>query len=202
MNKRKVGRGLAVGVALFLGATALAAQEAAGPAPEQVAMDTLWVLFAAALVFFMQAGFALLEAGLQAAKNVVNILMKNLMDFTIASVAFWARSCVGGGAAHRDRHGHHRPSLQPSVGVGCRSGSGAPDPLRPGLRTGSDRRPGRAAGQQHRGYRRRPQAGFPVSGVVPRGRGCEARRGAHLRGLNRQASFGSPNLPAISMALS
>jgi len=46
------------------------------------------VLFAASLVFFMQAGFALLEAGLQAAKNTVNILMKNPADFTIASIAF------------------------------------------------------------------------------------------------------------------
>lgn len=81
----------ALGLALFAGVASLAAQEvAAGPPPEKVAMDTMWVLLAAALVFFMQAGFALVEAGLQAAKNVVNILMKNLMDFTIASVAFWA----------------------------------------------------------------------------------------------------------------
>ena len=55
-----------------------------------VGVDTLWVLVAAALVFFMQAGFALVEAGLQSAKNVVNILMKNYMDFIIASIAFWA----------------------------------------------------------------------------------------------------------------
>ena len=55
-----------------------------------VGLDTLWVLVAAALVFFMQAGFALLEAGLQSAKNVVNILMKNYADFIIASLAFWA----------------------------------------------------------------------------------------------------------------
>lgn len=55
-----------------------------------VGVDTLWVLVAAALVFFMQAGFALVEAGLQSAKNVVNILMKNYMDFIIASLAFWA----------------------------------------------------------------------------------------------------------------
>lgn len=54
-----------------------------------VAADTLWVLITATLVFFMQAGFALVEAGLQAAKNVINILMKNFSDFLIASVVFW-----------------------------------------------------------------------------------------------------------------
>jgi len=56
----------------------------------KVALDTLWVLVTAILVFFMQAGFALVEAGLTRAKNVVNILLKNLMDFTFATVAFWA----------------------------------------------------------------------------------------------------------------
>jgi Amt family ammonium transporter len=45
------------------------------------AMDTIWILLAAALVFFMQAGFAMVEAGLTRAKNTGNILMKNLMDF-------------------------------------------------------------------------------------------------------------------------
>jgi Amt family ammonium transporter len=91
MSMRRVGTVLAAaGAALLFGVATVAAQEAAGPPPEKVAMDTMWVLITAALVFFMQAGFAMVEAGLQAAKNVVNILMKNLMDFTIASVAFWA----------------------------------------------------------------------------------------------------------------
>ena len=67
-----------------------------------ISVDTLWVLVAAALVFFMQAGFALVEAGLQSAKNVVNILMKNYMDFIIASVAFWA---VGFGFMFADGNG-------------------------------------------------------------------------------------------------
>ena len=53
-------------------------------------MNTLWVLIAAALVFFMQAGFALVEAGMTRAKNTANILMKNLMDYVIGSIAFWA----------------------------------------------------------------------------------------------------------------
>ncbi len=52
-------------------------------------VDTMWVLIAAALVFFMQAGFAMLETGFTRAKNAANIIMKNLMDFCIGSVAFW-----------------------------------------------------------------------------------------------------------------
>lgn len=52
-------------------------------------MNTMWVLIAAFLVFFMQAGFALVEAGFTQAKNAVNILMKNFSDFLIASLAFF-----------------------------------------------------------------------------------------------------------------
>ena len=54
--------------------------------------NTIWVLLGAALVFFMQAGFAMCEAGFTRAKNTGNILMKNLMDF-----------CIGTGGAG----GHH-----------------------------------------------------------------------------------------------
>lgn len=54
-----------------------------------VAIDTLWVLLAAFLVFFMQAGFGMLEAGLIRAKNAGNILMKNMMDFCMASLGFF-----------------------------------------------------------------------------------------------------------------
>ena len=53
-------------------------------------VDTLWVLVAAFLVFFMQAGFAMVESGFTRAKNAVNILMKNLMDFSMGSIAYWA----------------------------------------------------------------------------------------------------------------
>lgn len=52
-------------------------------------INTLWVLIAAALVFFMQAGFALVEAGFTRSKSTANILMKNLMDFVIGTIAFW-----------------------------------------------------------------------------------------------------------------
>ena len=51
-------------------------------------VNTIWVLFGTALVFFMQAGFSLCEAGFTRAKNTGNILMKNLMDFCIGTVVF------------------------------------------------------------------------------------------------------------------
>ena len=51
--------------------------------------DVTWTLVAAFLVFFMQAGFALCEAGLTRAKNTGNILMKNMMDFCIGTPCYW-----------------------------------------------------------------------------------------------------------------
>ena len=56
----------------------------------QTNADFMWTLLAAFLVFFMQAGFAMVEAGLTRAKNTVNILMKNLMDFSVGSIVYWA----------------------------------------------------------------------------------------------------------------
>lgn len=53
-------------------------------------LDYVWTLVAAALVFFMQAGFAMIESGFTRAKNAINIMMKNLMDFAVGSLAFWA----------------------------------------------------------------------------------------------------------------
>jgi len=55
----------------------------------QVGMDTVWVLFTAFLVFFMNLGFAMVESGLCRAKNTVNILAKNFIVFAISSAAFW-----------------------------------------------------------------------------------------------------------------
>jgi Amt family ammonium transporter len=52
--------------------------------------DFVWTLIAAALVFFMQAGFAMVEAGFTRAKNAINIMMKNFMDFSMGSLAYWA----------------------------------------------------------------------------------------------------------------
>ena len=48
----------------------------------------VWFLIGAALVFWMQAGFAMVETGFTRAKNAGNILMKNLMDFCIGTVVF------------------------------------------------------------------------------------------------------------------
>jgi Amt family ammonium transporter len=56
----------------------------------QVHANYVWTLVAAALVFFMQAGFAMVETGFTRAKNAINIMMKNLMDFAIGSIAYWA----------------------------------------------------------------------------------------------------------------
>jgi Amt family ammonium transporter len=70
-------------------ATPGVAQAAIDP-ETKVALDTLWVLLTAFLVFFMNAGFALVESGLCRAKNAVNILAKNFIVFAASSVAFWA----------------------------------------------------------------------------------------------------------------
>ena len=53
------------------------------------AVNTIWVLVGAALVFFMQAGFAMVETGFTRAKNAGNIIMKNLMDFCIGTPVYW-----------------------------------------------------------------------------------------------------------------
>ena len=52
-------------------------------------LNTVWMLLAAMLVFFMQPGFALVEAGFTRSKNTANILMKNLVDFMVGSILFW-----------------------------------------------------------------------------------------------------------------
>ncbi len=52
-------------------------------------IDTLWVLLGAVLVFFMQAGFAMVETGFTRAKNSGNIIMKNLMDFSLGTIVFY-----------------------------------------------------------------------------------------------------------------
>lgn len=59
-------------------------------ADENLALNTVWVLIAAALVFFMQTGFALLESGMARSKNAVNVVMKNYMDVCLGSLVFWA----------------------------------------------------------------------------------------------------------------
>lgn len=55
----------------------------------ELSIDTIWILLAAFLVFFMQAGFAMVETGFTRAKNSVNIIMKNLMDFSVGALLFF-----------------------------------------------------------------------------------------------------------------
>jgi ammonium transporter, Amt family len=56
----------------------------------KVALDTVWVMVAGMLVFFMNAGFCMLETGFCRQKNAVNVLTKNLIVFAISTIAFWA----------------------------------------------------------------------------------------------------------------
>ena len=59
------------------------------PTELKVALDTVWVMVAAFLVFWMNAGFGLVEAGLCRRKNAVTILSKNFVVFAISTLAFW-----------------------------------------------------------------------------------------------------------------
>ncbi len=79
------------GILMLVGTTSFAAEpDAAAAATEQLQtnLNVVWTCVAAFLVFLMQAGFALVEAGFTRAKNAVNIIMKNLMDFAIGSLGF------------------------------------------------------------------------------------------------------------------
>ncbi len=84
---------------LLTAGTAIAADEvvkitvesnAAAVKAVQTNLNYVWTLVAAALVFFMQAGFAMVESGFTRAKSACNIMMKNLLDFAMGSLAFWA----------------------------------------------------------------------------------------------------------------
>ena len=87
MKVRSLSR-LLLGVLVCLPAMAQGTEEAV--ANLTVAADTLWVLIAGFLVFFMNAGFGCIEAGFCRAKNAVNILGKNFVVFGLSSIAFWA----------------------------------------------------------------------------------------------------------------
>ncbi len=95
-TKRRVIVLLLLAALLLLGAPSVLAQapdpsgEATLAADPNAPVNFVWVLIAGFLVFFMQAGFALVEAGFARAKNTVNILTKNFMDFCIGGLAFWA----------------------------------------------------------------------------------------------------------------
>jgi Amt family ammonium transporter len=88
--RRKLAASVGVVVlALVAGATPAFAQDATAT-DVQTNLDNVFVLLCAVLVIFMQAGFALVEAGLTRAKSVANIMMKNLMDFCAGAIAFFA----------------------------------------------------------------------------------------------------------------
>jgi Amt family ammonium transporter len=92
MRRLKLWRRLPTAAALVLcslGHSAWAEEAKAAPPFDPVIADTLWVVVTAVLVFFMQAGFAMVETGLTRAKNACNIMMKNYMDFAMGTIAFW-----------------------------------------------------------------------------------------------------------------
>ena len=94
----------AIGAAIFglIPAAPAFAQDAAElteAAVVQIQLDNIWVFVAGILVFLMQAGFGLVEAGLTRAKNVANIMAKNMVDMCVGAIAFWA---VGYGIAFGD----------------------------------------------------------------------------------------------------
>jgi ammonium transporter, Amt family len=79
-------------VVILLGWAVSAYAQSSGPKTEdlKVALDTVWVLVTAFLVFFMNAGFCMLETGFCRQKNAVNILAKNLVVFALSTIGFWA----------------------------------------------------------------------------------------------------------------
>lgn len=77
------------GAAAFMTAMAPAVALAADGSGRYSSVDTLWVIFGACLVFFMQPGFAMVESGLTRAKNAGNIAMKNFSDLALGSIFFW-----------------------------------------------------------------------------------------------------------------
>jgi ammonium transporter, Amt family len=80
--------GSGAGVLWLMGAAPAFAQDELTADAVQATLNNIWVLLAAVLVIFMQAGFALVEAGLTRAKSVANIMMKNLMDFSAGVISF------------------------------------------------------------------------------------------------------------------
>lgn len=81
---------LSVAVLLVLPAFAFGKDSPITPDDVQNNLNFVWTLIAAFLVFLMQAGFAMVEAGFTRAKNACNIMMKNMMDFSVGALGFWA----------------------------------------------------------------------------------------------------------------
>ncbi len=80
----------------------LAAEDTIDVSQLKMGMDTVWVLLGAFLVFFLQAGFGMVEAGFIRAKNICNILTKNFLDLCMASLGFFL---IGYGLMFGDGNG-------------------------------------------------------------------------------------------------
>jgi Amt family ammonium transporter len=81
---------LVIGLVLLLPSLVFAQEELPTVTDLAKSINTMWVLIAGFLVFFMQAGFGFLEAGFVRSKNVVNIMAENFLDTTMTTVGFWA----------------------------------------------------------------------------------------------------------------
>jgi Amt family ammonium transporter len=95
LRKRRLALGAAVVTGGALGVPGVAAADSLdaynnGALPDSVAINSMWVVVAACLVMFMQAGFAFLEIGFSRAKNAGTIIAKVLTNFSIAALAYWA----------------------------------------------------------------------------------------------------------------
>ncbi len=99
--KRVRGYALLLGTLGCWGGVAISPALAQG-ATNTVGLDAVWVLLSGVLVFFMQTGFAMLEAGLVRQTGAINCLLENFIDAAITAIAFWA---VGFGLAFGDSWG-------------------------------------------------------------------------------------------------
>lgn len=109
---------IAAAALLLLCSSAMGQQDDA-TAPMFNGLDTLWVLVATFLVFFMQAGFGMVEAGLIRTKNAGNVLMKNVLDFSFASLGYFVFGYAimwGSEGPLFGASGWFMVSVEPSVG--------------------------------------------------------------------------------------
>jgi ammonium transporter, Amt family len=106
VKRRKLAAGLVLGLVALLalpGAALADTYDAAGKMPDSVGINSIWVIVAACLVMFMQAGFAFLEIGFSRAKNAGTVVAKILTNFSIAGIMYWAVGfafAFGGGLGH------------------------------------------------------------------------------------------------------
>ena len=119
--RRRMATGAAITTLMVVGplASGAYAQETASITEVVDSINAVWLFLAAALVMFMQAGFALVEAGFTRAKNAANIIMKNLMDFSVGGITYWAfgfalaygGSSLGGFVGYGDNLFFNDPAL-------------------------------------------------------------------------------------------